>query len=249
MLAGERMDKRTVLVEAAATGVSGLSSAELFKLQTWFSPAFPVGAFSYSHGLEWTVEGGDVRCVQTLRQWISGILAYGSGRNDAIILCAAWRAVKCENWKAVSEIGDLAAALQPTAERRTESMAQGAAFLSAVAAVWPCNALRHFIEVAPSEVALPVAVGAAAAAHCVPLAPTLVAFLHGFAANLVSAGVRLVPLGQTDGLKVLAALEPAVLALAQKAHTASLDDLGSAGFLADIAAMCHETQYTRLFRS
>lgn len=242
------MNLRSEIVAAPAF-VGRLSPADLLKLQTWFSPTFPVGAFSYSHGLEWVVETGEVRSAQTLRDWIAGVLAHGSGRCDAILLGATWRSLARADWHEVSEIAALAAVLQPSDERRTESLSQGNAFLSAVGAVWPCSAMAHLLDVAQGEVALPVAAGGAAAAHGLPLAATLIAFLHGFAANLVSAGVRLVPLGQTDGLTVLAALGPAVLEVSQAACGATLDDLGSACFLADIASMRHETQYTRLFRS
>ncbi|MBS3652521.1 urease accessory protein UreF [Pseudaminobacter sp. 19-2017] len=233
-------------VQALATGAS---LADVAKLQAWFSPSFPVGAFNYSHGLEWAVEAGDVRTAASLRAWIEGVLRFGSGRSDAIIVCATWRAVRSRDWSTACEISSLAAALQPTAERRMESVGQGNAFLGAVSAAWPHPVLQHFRESCPGETALPVSVGAAAAAHGLPLEPVLVAFLHAFAANLVSAGVRLVPLGQTDGLKVIAALEAAILEVTDKAVRAGIEDLGSAGILADIASMRHETQYTRLFRS
>jgi len=226
-----------------------LSHPELLKLQTWFSPSFPIGSFSYSHGLEWVVETQGVRDAGSLAAWVGGVLRHGAGRSDAILLCATWRAVAKEDWLGATEIGSLAAALQPSLEGRLESLAQGAAFLRAVEAGWPDPVSARFQERCPGEVAYPVAVGAAAAAHGLPLDLMLVAFLHAFAANLVSAGVRLVPLGQTDGLKVIAALEPTLLEVAHEAYSAKLDEVGSASFLADIASMRHETQYTRLFRS
>ena len=79
--------------------------------------------------------------------------------------------------------------------------------------------------------------------------PALNAYLHAVTANLISAGVRLIPLGQTEGQRVLAALEPVAAATAQRALATSLDDVGGAAFRADIASMQHETQYTRLFRT
>jgi urease accessory protein len=226
-----------------------LAPADLAKLQAWFSPAFPVGAFSYSHGLEWAVETGQITNARHLEQWVEGLLRHGSGRSDLILLGAMWRAVRGGDWSTAGEITELAAALQPTRERRLESLGQGTAFVSAVAAVWPHPALVRFQRTFPGETALPVAIGLAAAAHGLPLEAVLVASLQAFAANLVSAGVRLVPLGQTDGLRVLAALESVVLEVSQEARECGLDDLGSACALADIASMCHETQYTRLFRS
>jgi urease accessory protein len=236
------------MADAQTLGLA-LSPADLVKLQAWFSPSFPVGAFSYSHGLEWAVQAGDVRSAQSLCGWIEGLLRHGSARSDAIVLCAIWRAVSSQDWSKAREIGALAAALQPTAERHAESLGQGSAFLVAMTAAWPHPAIQCFRELCPGEAALPVAAGAAAAAHGLPLDAVLIAYLHAFAANLVSAGVRLVPLGQTDGLKVTVALEPAILDVAGEAHAARFEDFGSAGVLADIASMRHETQYTRLFRS
>ena len=226
-----------------------LSHSDLVKIQAWFSPSFPIGSFSYSHGLEWVVETGEIQDAQSLAAWVEGVLRHGAGRSDAIVLGAIWRAVSCEDWREAAEIGSLAAALQPTCERRIESLSQGTAFLVAVAAGWPHPIIERFRETCPDDAAYPVAVGAATAAHGLPLDAVLVASLHAFVANLVSAGIRLVPLGQTDGLKVMAALEGGILGIAREAYTARLDDLGSASFLADIASMRHETQYTRLFRS
>lgn len=226
-----------------------LAPAELAKLQAWFSPAFPIGSFSYSHGLEWAVETRQVHDAPSLAGWVRGVLRHGAGRSDAILLGAAWRAVCAEDWAEAAGLHALAAALQPTAERRLESLGQGTAFLAAVAAGWPNPAIQAFAAHCPGETAWPLAVGAATAAHRLPLEAVLPVFLHAFAANLVSAGVRLVPLGQTDGLRVMAGLEPTFIALAREACAAGLDELGSASFLADIASMRHETQYTRLFRS
>ncbi len=234
--------------EVLALGAT-LAPAELAKLQAWFSPAFPIGAFSYSHGLEWAVETRQVRDAASLAEWVRGVLRHGAGRSDAILLGAVWRAVCAEDWPDAAGIHSLAAALQPTAERRLESLSQGTAFLAAVGAAWPHPAIECFQAHCPGETAYPVAVGAATAAHRLPLDAVVLAFLHAFAANLVSAGVRLVPLGQTDGLKVMAGLEPTFITVAREACATGLDELGSASFLADIASMRHETQYTRLFRS
>lgn len=244
----KNMNIHTSMADAGALGAA-LSRAHLLKLLTWFSPAFPIGAFSYSHGLEWAVEAGDVRSPDRLIEWTDGVLRHGAGRSDAIILSQVWRAASCQQWDAVAETAELAAALQPSAERKLESLTQGAAFLTAVEAVWPHPNIEAFRELRGGEFALPVAAGIATAAHRLPLDSVLVAYLHGFGANLVAAGVRLVPLGQTDGLKVIAALEPSILAVAHEAIAADLEDIGSACILADIASMLHETQYTRLFRS
>jgi urease accessory protein len=220
----------------------------LARLMIWLSPAYPVGGFSYSHGLEWTVEAGKVRNAATLGDWIEDILHHGAGRSDAILLAETWRAVTAGDERALAETVELAAALVPSAERRLETLAQGAAFLEATRAVWPAPILDR-LAAQVQNIAYPVAVGACAAAHGLPLAPTTQAFVQAFAANLVSAGVRLVPLGQTDGLRVLARMEPLIPPLVSRALPCRLDDIGAAAVMADVASMRHETQYTRLFRS
>lgn len=215
---------------------------------TWLSPAFPVGGFSYSHGLEWVIETGKVKDAATLGQWIEDILLHGAGRTDAILLAETWRAVTANDTKLLEDATELAAALAPSAERRLETLAQGTAFLGSVQAVWPHPALERLGR-EHTDIAYPVAVGACAAAHGLPLAPTAQAFVQAFAASLVSVGVRLVPLGQTDGLRIIARLEPLIPQVVAEGLDAGLDNVGGASIMADIASMRHETQYTRLFRS
>jgi urease accessory protein len=215
---------------------------------TWLSPAYPVGSYSYSHGLEWVVEAGGASDAASLGDWVEGILDHGAGRSDAIFLAAAWRAVTNGDQRLLAEAVELAAAFAPSAERRLETLAQGAAFLTATQSVWPAPELDG-LAAEGAEVAYPVAVGACAAAHRLPLGETAQAFLQAFAANLVSAGVRLIPVGQTDGLRILARLEPLLPRIVTEALAAGLDDVGGATVVADIASMRHETQYTRLFRS
>jgi len=215
---------------------------------TWLSPAYPVGGFSYSHGLEWVVEAGSVRDAATLGDWIEDVLGLGAGRTDAIFLAEGWRALAGGDTKLLQEVAELAAAFAPSAERHLETMAQGTAFLTATQAVWPAAALAPLVGDGV-QVAYPVAVGASAAAHGLPLPATAQAFTQAFVASLVSAGVRLIPLGQTDGLRVIARLEPLIPMIVTRALAAGLDDVGSAAIAADVASMRHETQYTRLFRS
>ena len=211
----------------------------LTRLLTWLSPAFPTGAFAYSHGLEWAVETHDIRDGDTLRVWLRDVIAHGSGRNDTILLRHAHRAA--DDAEALRDIAGLALATAASRERRDESLAQGKAFLRA-AAEWGVPAL-------PEDSPYPVAVGAMTGHHGIASDTVAAACLQTFTANLISAVVRMVPLGQTTGLRVLAALEPVILQTAAETRDASLDDLGGCAFLSDLAAMRHETQYTRLFRS
>lgn len=224
-------------------------SGALYRLMAWLSPAYPVGAFSYSSGIEWAVETGDLKDAAALQDWLAVIMAEGGGYCDAVFFAHAHRAVAAGDDKALRAVAELAAAFTPSKERHLETTAQGRAFVEATRAAWPCAALDRLAAVWDGPVAYPIAVGVAAAGHGVAIEPALNAYLHAVTANLISAGVRLIPLGQTDGQRLLAAFEPVVAATAARALATPLDQIGGAAFRADIASMRHETQYTRLFRS
>jgi urease accessory protein len=228
---------------ADPAGAAGLSRALV-----WFAPTFPTGAFSFSHGLEWAVEAGDVGDRDSLADWLGSVLRLGGGWSDAVLLAAAYRAAGGDEAE-LKEVAELALALQPSRERRLESTVQGEAFLRAVETGWPNAAVAVLRGLGAEPVALPVAVGASAAGAGMSLDGSLAAFLTGFCANLVSAAIRLAPIGQSDGLRVLATLEPVIAAVASRAAASTLADLGTSALRADIASMRHETQTTRLFRS
>jgi urease accessory protein len=215
----------------------------------WLSPAYPVGAFSYSGGLEWAVEAGQVVDAASLAHWLTVMMRDGGGLCDAVFFVHAHRATAAGDDAALAAVAELAAAFTPSRERFLETTAQGRAFFETTRAAWGCAALDRFAAVWNGPLAYPVAVGVASAGHTIALGPALAAFLQAVASNLVSAGLRLIPLGQTDGQRVLAGLEPVITAGAQQALACPLDEVGSAAFRADIASMRHETQYTRLFRS
>jgi urease accessory protein len=238
----------TTITSMAMATATSMAEAPL-PLFVWLSPAFPVGAFAYSHGLEWAVETGAVRDAATLQAWIADLLEHGSGRNDAVLLAASFRATRDGDDTALAEVAELAVALQPSAERHLEATAQGNAFIAAARAAWPCPAFDRLARAWDGDVAYPVALGVAAAGHGIGLAQTLETALLAFVANLVSAALRLGAIGQTDGQRVTAALLPAVRAAAGFAAASTLDDIGGAAFRSDIASLRHETQYTRLFRS
>jgi len=219
------------------------------RLMTWLSPAFPVGAFSYSSGLEWAVEAGDVGDAASLRAWLETVLTAGGLFADAVLFAHAHDAVAAGDATRLRGIAELAAALTPSKERHLETTAQGRAFLDLVATVWPCAGIERLAGSWSGEVAYPVAVAVAAAGHAIPAPLALNAYLTAGTANLVSAGVRLIPLGQTDGQRVIAALEPLVAETTTRALATALDDIGTSALRADLASMRHETQYTRLFRS
>ena len=235
-----------------ATDGTPISDPALYRLMTWLSPGFPVGSYTYSHGIEYAVEAGLVGDRESLSQWIAEILLRGSGRVDGMFVTAAWSAVALDDAEALARVSEVAEVFRGTAETATESVAQGKAFLDAVRGAWPDPRLDDWsrdLLAANRSPTFPVAVGVAAALAGVPRRSAVTAYLHAFASNLVSAGVRLVPLGQSDGLGVMAALEQAVGAAADGALDSDLEDIGTATFMVDWTSMQHETQYTRLFRS
>ena len=222
----------------------------LYRLMTWLSPAYPVGAFSYSHGLEYAVEERLVRDRESLIQWLATAVEVGAGHIGGALLAEAWRAAAEKDVARLEEVAALAAAWRSTSETALESEAQGAAFLSVTRAAWPHALLDGLVpERRGGPIALSVAVGATCACHGIALLSALVAYLHGFASNLVSAGLRLVPLGQSDGQLAMAALEPVIERSAQRCAEIPLDQVGSAAPMLDWCSMRHELQYTRLFRS
>lgn len=219
-----------------------------YRLLAWTSPSYPTGAFSYSHGLEWAVEAGDVRDVATLVDYIDAVLARGGGWIDAVLFAHAYDCA--HDAAAFDDIADLAAAFRGSAETALESHQQGAAFLAVTRKAWPHVQLDAFAERrSDAPVAHSAAMALACAAHGVPREPALFAWLHATAANLVSAGVRLIPLGQTDGQIAIARLAPRIAAVTIDALATPAEELGTAAPLLELCSIRHETQYTRLFRS
>ena len=208
---------------------------QLLLLLTWMSPAFPTGAFAYSHGLEWAIDTGTVRDAATLKDWIGDLLARGTGWNDAVLFARCWE-------EDASSLNELALALATSRERHLETSQLGRAFRIAAGVFAPA-------VLDEDEIAYPIAAGSACAAFGIDRHDALLAYLQGFAATLTSVAVRLVPIGQTAGLEVLRDLAPAIAATAERAAAATLDDLGTITIAADIAAMKHETQHSRVFRT
>ena len=210
------------------------STPALLSLMQWLSPAFPTGAYAYSHGLEWAISAGDVTDAAGCQAWLGDVLQFGTGWQDAVILAQALRADADH-----AALAEYARALAPSRERLAETMDQGTAFARAI------GALGGAVDPAP----LPVAVGQAAAVLALPAAQIIAFYLHAFAANLVSVAVRFIPLGQSDGQQMLANLHPMIIALADAAATADLSDITTATFGADLAAMRHETMDVRVYRT
>jgi urease accessory protein len=229
-----------------------LAPLALLRQQSWLSPAFPTGSYSYSHGIEWAVEAGHINDRESLVDWLEADLRYGSGRNEAIFFVEAWRCATNGDCEKLLEVAELAAAFRGTSEFALEASQQAMACLATLRQVWPDPLLDWLSDtlcergISP---ALAVVLGMRTARQGIAASLALPAFLQSYIANLVTAGVRLIPLGQTDGQLAIAELEEAVLAASAQARKATIDELGSAAFVVDLASMAHETQYTRLFRS
>ncbi len=228
------------------------TTEHLTRLMAWLSPTFPIGGYTYSHGIEYAVESGHVLNRADLVRWVEAILKHGAGRTDAVLFAAAYRAVDAGDEAALSWVAERADVLRGSSELALESTAQGTAFLSTVGNTWPPENLGRWTDALAASGRPPahaVAVAVVTACAGMPLEMALTGFLHAFAANLVSAGVRLVPLGQTDGQRAIAELDPIIHHAANRALGARIEDLGGCAPMIDWAAMSHETQYTRLFRS
>ena len=236
-----------MIIEGDSSGVRSL-----LRLQSWLSPLFPTGSYSYSHGLEWAVEARYVHDLPSLIEWLQADLCHGSIRNEAIFFSVAWRFGTRGERARLLQLAEVAAAFRGTAEFALESTQQAAAALGMLCRAWP-DPLLDWLAKALREWELPaslaVVFGARAATQGVPVELALPAFLQSYTGNLVTAAVRLIPLGQTAGQLAVAALEEAVLSASARAENGTLEDLGSAAFMVDLASMAHETQYTRLFRS
>jgi urease accessory protein len=217
------------------------SNTALLRLMTWLSPTFPVGAFSYSHGIERAVHDGLIHDKASLQEWLEDLLNHGSMWNDAVLFAASWREAKAG--ADVNDIAMLGQAMAGSKERHMETMLQGSAFVQAIKH-WSARGVGL-----ADDTPYPVAVAAIAAKNGVLLAPALAAYLHAVLSNLIQGAVRLVPLGQSHGVALMATMEKPILMLAARAVYSSLDDLGSAAIMSDILAMQHETQYSRVFRS
>ncbi len=229
------------------TAIAMTDNRSLYQLMTWLSPSYPVGAYTYSHGLEQAIEAGWVTDRETTKAWVKDIVTHGDGFADAVMLSSAYRAAN--DPVALADISELALAFVPTEELALESEMQGGAFFEITQKAWPEARLERLSDVSPPPYAYAVVVGVAAEGAAIPLAAATHAYLHAFVANMVSAAVRLIPLGQTDGQLITAGLADDVQEASARAQITEAEDVATAGFLSDIASMRHETQYTRLFRS
>ena len=245
------MATETATLMDTATGIpmTSESSAALYRLLTWLSPAYPIGAFAYSQGLEAAIARGLVTDRTSTEDWLADSLTGGSLWSDAVIFARAYEAAQTSDDTTLAEINAFALAFQPALELRQETQALGNAFLRTTREAWPCATLDRLAAEVGESPAYPLAVASAAAGHGIPAEAALEAWLHAGISNLISAAIRLVPLGQSDGQRILAALEPRIAETATRAAATPLEALTTNTLMAEICAMTHETQQPRLFRS
>ena len=244
----DRLSVDMLCVQAGNDEASSSAEATT-RLLVWLSPAFPVGSFAFSHGLEWAVHAGRIHDAASTIVWLETLLEHGALRNDAVFATCAWQAAVVGDMKRLREVNELALATSGSRERYLETTAQGNAFVAIVRKAWLTPTLERLFQSLRGDAAYPIAVATASAAHDVALDDMLRFYASALIQNLVSATIRLSVIGHTDGQRVIATLLPSVANLARAAASATLDDIGGAAFQSDIASMRHETQYSRLFRS
>lgn len=210
-----------------------MMSPDYLRAVQYLSPAFPIGGFAYSQGLESAISAGLVTDASSLQDWISSQLLQGSGRSDAILIAHA-RQGDC------ADLADLAYALAPSSERDLEMREMGRAFGAQISALTGAEF---------PTLPLPVAIGHAMQGLNLPTADILALFLQGFATQMVSVGVRFIPLGQSAGQAVLANLAPLILRVAQQAASAEITEISSSTIGADMVSMAHETLDVRIYRT
>ena len=214
------------------TEMTATPAEHLLILQNWFSPAFPVGAFSYSGGLETAIARGAVHDRDSLADWLTVSLLNGTAFTDTVCLRAAL---------AGGEVNDLCLALCAGAERYQETTELGAAF---------ANVMRETQDIdLPEGLAYPVAVGLAARALGLAPQATLAAFLQGFCMNQISVAVRAVPIGQMEGQSCLRSLMPVIERALETVMVTSPDEMGSFALAGDLSALEHETAEQRIYRT
>lgn len=240
----------TAIITRTTMTTTTLTDVDLARLFAWTSPAYPVGAFSYSHALEMAVEEGSVTQRDDLVAYAEAALLHGAGAVDGGLLALTWRAARASDAVGLDGFAELGNAFRGSAELGLEARQPGGAFALVTLAAWPDAGFAAFAARHPRSLTHAVAFGAAAGFAGLPLRASCFAWLSAFAANIVSAGVRLVPLGQTDGQIATAALLPIIEAATDAALAIEhQDDLGASALAIDLLSMRHETQYTRLFRS
>lgn len=224
-----------------------LTDSHLLSILQLASPALPVGAYSYSEGLEMLIENGTITNSQNLKQWLEAELRYGAMRLDAAVMVRVWQAAKVGDVETLRRWNLWLSAARETEELRASAWQMGRSLMQLLGKLQP--------EILPlaDAVGIPcnyaIAFGIASAHWNINIQAALLAYLHSWATNLITAGIKLIPLGQTAGQELLLELQGLFSAATVEILALADDDLGCCSWGLSLASMQHETQYTRLFRS
>jgi len=232
----------------------GMGEFELLCLLQLASPALPIGAYSYSEGLELLVETGEIANQQALEHWITQELRYGAVRLEAAVMLRAYWAFQQDDFEALRYWDQWLLAARETEELRSQSMQMGRSLLRLYRDLHPNDALRYGrslpLDWSPAQGCnFSTAFAIVAASWQIESHSALLGYLHSWTTNLINAGIKLIPLGQTAGQQLLLNLQPTLISTAAEITTLPDDCLDSCNWGLAIASMMHETQYSRLFRS
>ena len=227
----------------------------LYKLLSWFSSVYPIGSFNYSHGLEYAIERDLIKTREQLEEWIRGVILFGTGRVDALLFKTGYDLLQNGMFASEVQLNELifiSNAFKTTPELWTESYRQGEAALKILIDTYDffeLKQLQNQLKKLNKKPVLAVVFGIACAACQLPFEESLCSFLHAFISNVVMAGTKLIPLGQTDSQKIIMNLQSSLVTLIRQIQELTLEDIGSATPMLDWTSAHHETQYTRLFQS
>jgi urease accessory protein len=228
-------------------GTIPIDNTALLCLLQLASPALPVGAYSYSEGLETLIDTGTIENKQSLKHWLEQELRYGAIRLEAAVMVRAYNSAKLGDIEALSYWNNWLSAARETEELRSSSWQMGRSLIRLLLELQPQLAQSANVVGNPCNYA--IAFGIAAAHWQIDLSAAILGYLHSWTTNLITAGVKLIPIGQTAGQQLLLEIHANLSSAAQEILALEDDDLNSCGWGLSLASMAHETQYTRLFRS
>jgi urease accessory protein len=221
----------------------------LVRLLQLASPTLPVGAYSYSQGLESAIAHGEVRDAASAATWIGDMLELVVAPGEAAVLWRLLEALQREDWPRAAEWSDWFRASRETAELRSETEQMGASLLRLTIDLDLLDPAAQAVAVTMAPVTLPAAFALAARGFGVPAAAALTAYVWSWLENQVLAAMKTIPLGQVAGQRMLVALGARIPAAVTLARSIADEDMSTFAPGLAIASSRHETQYTRLFRS
>lgn len=224
-----------------------LTDMQLLSLLQLTSSALPVGAYSYSEGLEILVENGMITSPESLQKWLESELKYGAIRMEAAVMIRAYEAVKALDLQLLSYWNQWLSAARETEELRSASWQMGRSLIQLLEKLHP--QIKSITSTVGNPCNYAIAFGIALAYHQINIQAGLLGYLYSWVSNLITAGVKLIPLGQTAGQQLIRFLQPLLTNNAAQITAMVDDELSCCSWGLSLASMQHETQYTRLFRS